>query len=841
MPSAGHLQISWRRLRSSPIFTLFSVATLALSIGAATAAYSLIHVVQGPPPGLTDVDRLVEVYHFPTGSGPIVNMAWEDYQDLRARQTAFEALTGWRFFQPAIVANGQSMTGTGEVVDGDYFRTLGVAVEAGRLLQPGDDRPDALPAVVISSALSRRIFGGAAEALGKPMRISGTTFHVVGVTGSSFAGLFNGGLLASGLWVPMNVARYAFPELRDNFKENSRDHRWVFVRGRLGAGQSVTQAQAQVAGIGKQLDAEFPIGRDRDMGLPAGVRLLPTPWRVGRPWGIRPMNGRVLGVPESVLRTLSWTLMGAVGLVLLVACTNLANLSLARNSRRRVDMALRLALGASRWRLIREALYEPVLLTVAGGVAGLGVARVLMRVLSMEVAVGPADRRLTIQALPHIDLSVLGVASAMTLVALLVAGVVPALKSTRVDLRSLLALDSAGAVPRWRARRYLIAAQVAISVLLVSIATLYAGEVRRQGQIDSGLDLERLALAQIDFGSQRYEEARARQIADAALLQMARRPGVTAVALSSGLPTGLTTTFGASLKPLDGSSGKSVEFVAATQGVFDTLGVAIARGRAFDERDSRSSAPVVVVSQTAARRLFPTAEAIGREVIFERRRAVGEPESVPRTLMIVGIAADTAPRTGSDSSMAYLPLDQHYEPKLVMVVRTSADPVSVVAPLRTAITSVDPELAVSQIGTGLVLAGPNTSFQRIVASLATVLGTLALVLALGGLYGVLSQIVVGRTREIGVRMALGAGLSSIRRMVVREGISPVLIGLVFGLGLGLIARAAMQPLFMRLVPSVDVTLMVLVPLFFIGAGLIACYLPARRASRVDPNVALRNF
>jgi putative ABC transport system permease protein len=407
----------------------------------------------------------------------------------------------------------------------------------------------------------------------------------------------------------------------------------------------------------------------------------------------------------------------------------------------------------------------------------------------------------------------------------------------------MLALDSTGSLPRWRGRRYLIGMQVAVSVLLVALATLFAGEVRRQSQIDTGIDLERLALAQIDFGPQRYEEGRVRQLAEAALGQMARRPDVAAVALASGLPVGLTGPIGASMRALDGSGAVGVGFVAAMPAVFDTLGVAIVRGRGFDQRDTRASAPVIVLSAIAAEQLFADGQAIGREVVFERRRAAGEPQQAPKTLTVIGITTDTDVRDVGrrDSGVAYLPLDQHYEPNLVMAVRAAGDPASLVAPLRSAIAAVDPELAVSQVGTGLALAGPNTTFQRTVAWLASVLGMMALVLALAGLYGVLSYIVAGRTREIGLRLALGASTGSIRRMVIRQGLGPVLLGLAGGLGLGLIARAAMQPLFLRIVPSVDVTLMVLVPVLFIGAGLVACYLPALRAAHVDPNVALRHL
>ncbi len=834
MDLGRNFQHGWRRLRSAPIFAGFSVITLALGIGATTAVYSLIHVTTGPPPGIAGVERMVEVYHYPTGSGPMMNLAWEDYQDLRARQSVFESVTGWTWFRASILAGGQTETSTAEIVDGDYFRTLGVRMQVGRALQPQDDLPDAPAVAVISNSLWHRRFGGAADVLGQTMKISGTTFEIVGVADAEFRGLFNGGLIASSLWVPMHIARRAFPELKDDFAPNSRDHRWVFVRARLAAGRTVSQAMGQVATIGKQLDAAFPIG----LGADPRSR---GPYVIARPWGVRAMTSRPMGVPAPLLRLLVGTTIGAVVLVLLVACTNLANLTLARNIRRRGEMGTRFALGASRGQLVLESIIEPLILTIAGGVAGMGVARVLMKAMSTEMAI-PGG--IVLQVLPRLDPATLAAGSCATLIALLVAGVVPVLQSTRVDLRSVLAADGGGTVARWRGRRYLVAMQVTVSVLLVAVAALYAGEVRRQSQINTGMDLERLALAQVDFGSQRYDEERARQVADNAVRQMASRPGVAAVSVASGLPAGLTTTVGATLTPVDASGATNVAFVAATPGVFETLGVAILRGRAFDSRDTRGRTPVVLLSEIAARQLFPDTEPIGRDVVFTRRRFVGESAQPPVTMTVIGVAADTdAMGVGQRTAgVAYLPLDQHYESRLVLAARVNREPEAFAGQLRAAIASVDPNLAVAQIGTGLSLAGPDTTFPRIVSSSASLLGLMALVLALAGLYGVLSQVVAGRTREIGVRLALGAGAPAIRRMVIAQGLSPVVIGLVAGLGsFGLIGRAAMQPFFLGLVPATDLTLMILLPALFLGAGLVACYWPARRASRIDPNVALRNL
>src|SRR4029453_1028527 len=215
MSLSRNLQHGWRRLRSALVFMAFSIITLALAIGSTTAVFSLVHVVTGPPPGIAAVERVVEVYHYPTGSVPMVNLAWEDYQDLRARQSVFESVTGWTWFRASILANRQTETSSAEIVDGDYFRRLGVRMQVGRALQPQDDRPDAPAVAVISNRLWQRRFGGAADVVGQTMKISGTTCEVVGVADAEFQGLFNGGLIPSSLWVPMSKARQAFPDLKD--------------------------------------------------------------------------------------------------------------------------------------------------------------------------------------------------------------------------------------------------------------------------------------------------------------------------------------------------------------------------------------------------------------------------------------------------------------------------------------------------------------------------------------------------------------------------------------------------------------------------------------------------
>ncbi len=342
------------------------------------------------------------------------------------------------------------------------------------------------------------------------------------------------------------------------------------VKGRFKPGRTLSEVAAEVTSIAKQLDAAYPIGQDLD-------RRYRMPYAISRPWAVRhAVDVHVNETADIVVGPIVWTIMGAVILVLLVACTNIANLMLARGAARRHELAVRLALGAPRWRLVREILAESAILASVGAIAGLGIARWLLFILGNDLAVG---MNISLHLVPRLDPWVIAVSVAATLLTLVVTGLVPALQSTRADLRAELATDgSHTAHSRWRGRRILISAQVAVSVILLSLTALCTSQLWQQSRLDSGIDLKHLALAEVDFAMQGYDETRVRQIVDATLGQMARRPGVDAVAASSGLPVGIITP-GCVVRTLDESRRSGAELVAGTPGIFKTLGVTI-RARA---------------------------------------------------------------------------------------------------------------------------------------------------------------------------------------------------------------------------------------------------------------------
>jgi predicted permease len=831
------LHFALRRLRQTPLFFTFAVVTLALGIGAATAVYSVVHAVALKAPNIDDVERVVKVYHSAGGSGPMISFSWLDSADLKARQTSFSHMATWsRLFHAITLPEGARPFG-GELVDGDYFDVLRVRPMVGRLIQRSDDSPSATPVVVLSADFWRSAFGGDASVLNSQVEIGGHQFTVIGVAPPEARGVDMPSLAGPSLWVPIQqhhlLARAGFSLSGD---DSDRSRRWLSVVARLRDGVSLEQAAAEVRQIGQALDAAVPIGAELDPRLR-------SPHAVSRPWVVRRVvDVRIHESMAFIVGPVVGTVLVSVGLVLLVACTNLANLLLARGASRRQEFAVRMALGASRWRLLREQIVECGVLALAGGVLGLLVARVLVVLLSTDFTVGDVVT-IVISVRPELNAPVLMLAVFATALALLTFGVLPAWHSTGGDVRSVLSADGGGgAPPRWRGRRLLIQLQVAVSVALLAVTAVSTGNALRLALHDPGFALDQLALVTTDPTASSMDSERAVAAMAAARDRVSQLPGVDAAAFGSALPIGTGSSYVTVSEPPI-SSRFGLRAVFASAGYFATVGMPVLEGRDFTTSDEVAGEPVIVLSAKAAGDFFGRTQVIGQSVTFKRRAWAGEPPAPTMVARVVGVVGDASDGTGGriDEGTAYLPVGQHPVRRLVLVARTPGDASAVAGQLRTAVNDADRQLTITGVSTGESVSDGLTILLRIVAGTAGILGAFAALLALLGLYGVLSFLVARRTREIGVRIALGAERSSVLRLIMTDGLKPVVWGIL--LGVLLAGPVLLSPLSRNMLGTSEsgVAVALLAPVVMLAAATLAAWWPARRAAQVDPNVALRQL
>lgn len=813
-PVLRDVRLALRRLRMAPGFTLFAVTSLALGLGVSTGIYSAVRTFLWMPLGVVAQEELVAIT-----SQRIVNGAsWPDFQDFRASQSSFRTLGASRRIRAALAAGGAVEPVFGEAVSDDYFATMGVVPAVGRLLHAGDETAGRR-VVVISERFWRSRLHGDPRIVGQTIKLGGQPFEVVGVTRGTFHGL---SLPDKSIWIPITVS----PQLSRSGSAALRDrHRGgMFLWGRLRPGVTVSQASAEVALFGRRLDESYPSGR-----------------QVGRAWDVRANAGVT---PESeTLNTIVGMILSAVAAVLLIACTNLANLALARGTSRAQETAVRSALGASRWRLVREQLIEGAIVTIAGGAVGAVVLTGLANYLTADVPIG---LDMTLPFTPVIDMTVLLASAGGMTMSLLVFGLWPALQSTREDIRHTIGAGTGATPPKWRLHRNLVAWQVCGSVALLLVAAMSAQVIGLLSHQESARNYDRLALAQVDFALNGKNDAASRRLTEAILAAVRSRQSVESVSASNGLPFGFLSVRSSQYAttaeaPFDAARDISTEayVVAATPELFRTLSLRLTRGRAFTDRDDVAAPAVAIVSERLARQLFGSTDVVGRALLVSRARRLSRDSPAPVAMAIVGVSADTD--VDRVRGIIFRPFAQGYDPLVpVTISARAANPPAAAGVLRSAIHDVDPDIALDSVGTGAVLLGPFFLLVVIVR-LATGLGLLALVLAMAGLFGVLSHVVVRRTREIGIRIAIGAERAQIFRLILRDGLYPVLKGLALGLGIGVASRLAVRAWVVTDASAFDPLVFAVVPVPFILAALVACYVPAARASRVDPNVALRDL
>jgi len=808
------------------------VLSLAIGVGATTAVYALVYDAVFPAGGMRDLDRLFYVTAMtPSGRS---NFTWAiargDFEELRTSAETVADLAAWTVTARPYIDGSVAEVFSSEAVTSNAFAVAGVPVVRGRALQASDDSPNGTFAMVVSHDFWQRKLGGATDVVGRTVRFGGQAFQIVGVTDPTFKGFGISHIAGTQCgWIPLSTLAALYTSPPSATRLDNHDVESLSVFGRLHPGASMAAINAAVAVSGQRLDIAFPVRNGRGAATGEGT-LRPRRWSamaVGDALAAQYSRGSVVA------------LVVLIGLVIVVACTNLANLMLARGSVRQHEFAVRRALGASRWRLVREQTIESILLAAGGGMLAIVTARLLLYAMAAQVPPG-FDFQIPVD-LPS---GVLGALASTVFLTLLVFGLWPALQTTRADTRGALAADTGGV--RWRTRRSLISLQVGVSAVFLFIAALCLESVVSDRNADPGIDIDRLALATVNFELHREDEARAK-ISMGRMLDLAgREPSIDVAAIASSMPFE-KGTLQASLSTTDkpfttANDGVNTYVIAATPAIFRTFNLSLLKGRFFDAHDDAAAQGVVVMSAQAARSVFGTADVVGHQLLLQFYDKLGE-TPVVATLKVIGTLRDTDVgflgnrRTG----LIYLPLAQHYEPNVWLVGRTSGDTRAASDTLRTIIRQADPDLAVSLSGSGTYLLGWRYVQVRVLASIAGALGAFALLLSLAGLYGVLSHIVARRTRELGLRLALGATSDRVLCMILADGMRPVVAGLAIGLMAGTIGRGIFRAIVAGPMSIIDPVALALVPVPLLVAALVACYLPARRAAHVDPNVALKDL
>ena len=809
-----------RMLRRSPLFTCVAVLALGLGIAANTAIFSLIDaVLLRPMPGVKAPQELVVFERWQAGQ-LLGNMGYPDYRDYRDQLKSFSGVAAEAGTRASFSSGGASERVAAALVSGNYFSVLGASPADGRLLADADESEGGPAVAVIGYAFWKRAFGGDPGVVGSAIRLNGHTFTVVGVAPRDFRGTST--QFQPDIWAPITLQRILMPRLTPHTLHN-RASGWLRIFGRLAPGTTVAAAQAESSAVAARLAQVYPAtNHSRTVALVPGLGLDSD--------------------DRSELRRLLGLLLACVALLQLIACANVANLMLARAAARRREVAVRVALGAGRARLVRLFLTEGALLAACAGLLG-----ILLAPMVAQLAVSANQNAYTLRGVGvQLDARVLGFVLLLTLISGLLFALAPARRAARVDLTTSLKDGSPGAGRSGsRMRGGLIAAQIALSLVLLTGTGTGIATMRQALGANPVAQPEDVLLASVDLDVQSYSSAKGLSFY-AALLERARAlPGVTAASLGLTIPPeeffGRRAIFHPGEEPpLADFQGNDFEFGLRVDddviapGFFRTLGIPLVAGREFTAADSADSPRAGIANERLARRLWPGGNAIGQQIVAPDFSGPARPP-----ITVVGVVKDAVVRSlaGDATLQLYLPLAQEYSGRATLIVRGGAG-AALANALRGEVARLDGSLPLYAVETMPAHIAASLWRQRIAAGLLGVFGALAVALAAMGIYGVAAHSVSQRTREIGIRMAIGARGEQISVLVLREGMAWVLAGAAVGLPAALLATLAMQ----KGIPGVKpFNLWVLgATLALLGAvSLLASYLPARRAARVDPMVALR--
>jgi putative ABC transport system permease protein len=794
------LRYALRQLLKAPSFTAVAILTLALGIGACSAIFSVVNTVLLRPLDYPQPDRIVIIRETNFPQFPEFSVSPPNYLDWEKQTKSYEYLAAYSGAGLNLTGEGEPQRLVGVKATAHYFDAYGVKPALGRMLLPEEDAPGKNHVVVLSYPFWQRVFGGTRDVVGKSIQLNGEPYTVVGVAPVGF------GLTSKvDAWTPM-----AFKP--EETKNDARGGHYINVVGRLRPGVTVAQARAELEVIAAQLAQQYP---DSNKG-----------------WGIFLMPLQDYSVRD--VKPVLYTLLGAVGCVLLIACANLANLLLARATARHREISIRAALGASRGRLVRQLLTESVVLSLCGGVAGLLLAR-----WGLDALLALAPTSLPRVTEIHLDSGVLIFSLALSILTGLLFGIAPAWLAARADVNEALKQGSRGSTEggaRGRLRSALVVIEVTFALMLLGGAGLLARSFMQLAHVDPGFIPENATLLRLSLPQKKYampEQQNA--FADALLDRVKALPGVQFVGITHSMPLVSDYVLGFNIEgrpAIAPSDLPSTNYCAVTPDYFRAMGIRLIRGRVFTPQDDAKAPRVAIINETMARQHFPNEDPIGKRI-----NITNGPDTWRE---IVGIVADIK-QYGVDkatSAQSYEPFAQVPFSSLNVVIRTNGSPAALLGALRPAVYAVDKDQPIGTIRPLEEIMADSLARQRFAMTLLTVFSLVALVIAAVGIYGVMAYNVVQRTGEFGIRMALGAQQGDVLRLVLAQGGKLIGIGLVIGLAATMAASRAMSSMLFNTSAQDPLTLGMITLLLGVVA-LIACLLPANRATKVNPIEALR--
>jgi putative ABC transport system permease protein len=796
-----------RMLAKRPGITLIAVLTLALGVGANTAIFSVVDAVLLRPLPYKQPDRLVFLTE-ESQQVPGMSISMADFNDWRATNTVFESMAPYSPNSAILTGNGETESLQVRQITAGLFPTLGVQPILGRALTPDDDKVGAAPVVLLGDGFWARKFASDPSVIGKQITLDGVSYTVIGVLPSSkFHGSWPRYSVFTSLWRQEDTL---------GGEANRSSHPGIYALARMKPGVILQQASTEMSGIAARLQKQYP---KSNTGIGVSVDSV--------------LNAYVGDIRPALL-----VLMAAVGFVLLIACANIANLSLARTTERNRELAIRTALGAGRFRLMRQLMTESMLLALIGGTLGLLVAYGVTNAVA-KVSTSSVPRVDTVS----IDGSVLLFTLGISLLTGLFFGLIPAWHASRTDVGETMKEGgrggTAGAAKK-HVRSALVVAEVSISLVLLVGAGLMIKSFYRVLQADPGFHSAGVLTGQFTLPNAQYKDAATRrQFVNQLATKLESIPGVDAAGVKLPLLGGFQTGFMIEGKPKpDPGKGPSTDISRVTSGALQAMGVPLLQGRYFTAADNETSESVCIIDTTMAQTQWPGENPIGKHVSVSGRNS--DPND-PDWMKVVGVVAHTK-NYGVDQPSrveTYRPFAQSPSSGGNVVLRSAGNPSGMAGPARDVILSIDANVPLSQVRELSDIVDENVAPRRLSVLLLSAFAALALVLSTVGIYGVMSYMVTQRSQEIGVRIALGAQRSDVMRLVLQNGMALLLLGLGIGLAGALALSRFLQSLLFQ-VKSTDIMTFASVPFLLAAVAFLACYLPARRATLVDPVVALRN-